>query len=120
MSSKSNNSQSTIISEIRKVEEALKSELKQTEKVLRAELKRGDRVLRDEILKVEENLEKVEEKLIKKMDEQHDEVMTNVSNFAGRVETLETENEIGADQIHRLREDVKNHEKRIAKLESTN
>lgn len=70
----------------------------------RVELKKTERNLREEILRVEARLEKTEDKLLKTMDEQHDKVMTAISNFAGRVETLETENEIGSDQIRRLGE----------------
>ena len=79
-------------------------------------VKSSEKILRAEILRVEERLERVEDKLSAKIDN----VLTAVSNFAGRVENLETENEIGTDQIHELRETTKDHAKRIAKLESPN
>ena len=99
---------------------ATKSDLSKT-------VKKTERVLRAEILRVEERLEGVEDKLSAKIEGVEDKlsakidnVLTAISNFAGRVENLETENEIGADQIHKLRDDVKNHDKRLAKLESAN
>ncbi|MEK9178512.1 MAG: hypothetical protein AAB801_01895, partial [Patescibacteria group bacterium] len=59
------------------------------------------------------------EGLEEKADKQHDEVMTAVSNFGGRVQKLEEENEVGADQISELREQANDHEKRITVLESS-
>lgn len=78
----------------------------------RTELKTVEKNLRVEILRVEKKVENLEENISAQMRQQHDQVMTAVSNFAGRVEELETENEIGSDQISRL-------EKRVATLEST-
>ena len=101
-------------------------------------VKSSEKVLRAEILRVEERLERVEDKLSTKIEgvedklsakiegvedklsAKIDKVLTAVSNFAGRVENLETENEIGTDQIHELGETTKDHAKRIAKLESPN
>ena len=94
---KTNDQKSPIISEIRRVEKSLRHEMKKTE-----------RVLRQEILRVEEKVEQIDDK----MKIQHDKVITAVSNFAGRVENLETENEIGSDQIRRL-------DKRLTALEPT-
>ncbi len=81
--------------------------------VTKIDLKKTEEVLREEILTVEEKIEKVEDKLGTKIDN----VSTAISNFAGRVETLEKENEIGADQArgHEVRLD--NYEARISKLE---
>ncbi len=45
---------------------------------IRAELKKTEKVLRQEILRVEEKVERLEDKA----KEQHDKVMTGVSNFA--------------------------------------
>lgn len=89
------------------------SEIKRVEKSLRTEFKRGERALRSEMLRVENKVEKLEDK----MKEQHNKVMTSISNFAGRVETLEKENEVGADQTRELRVQVNSHEARISKLE---
>ncbi len=94
-------------------------------KGLRTEFKRTEKSLRQEILKVEskvelveEKVEEVENKLSKQMKDQHDQVMTAISNFAGRVETLETENSVGTDHTRELRVQVDNHEERITTLES--
>ncbi len=84
----------------------------------KSELKRTEKVLREEILRVEERLERTEEKLSKQMREQHNEVMTTLSNFGGRVTTLEDENTVGADHTRELRVEVDDHEKRITNLES--
>lgn len=104
------------------------SHLKKMEFSLRREIKSGDKLLRQEMLKVEERVEGLEEgqkrvearlesiesgrnSILSQMKEQHDKVMTAVSNFAGRVETLEEENVIGTKHY-------RDHEKRISKLES--
>ena len=79
-------------------------------------VKSSEKVLRTEILRIEERLEGVEEKLSTKIDK----VLTAISNFAGRVDNLETENEIGTGQIHELRDVIKDHTEKIAKLESVN
>lgn len=93
------------------------------------DLKKTEKNLRAEILKVEERVENLEEgqkrievrlesvesghkSILSHMKEQHDEVMTAVSNFAGRVEDLEEENSLGTKQYE-------NHEKRISKLDTT-
>lgn len=86
-------------------------------------VKGSERVLRTEILRVEERLERVEERLTNKMDGVEvklDKISNQLDGFVGRVDDLTNDNEIGADQIHELRETTKNHEGRIAKLESVN
>ena len=97
-------------------------------------VKSSEKVLRAEILRVEERLERVEGRLGNRIDGTEkklgdkidgvevklDKISNQLDGFVGRVDDLTNENEIGADQIHRLREDVKGHEKRIAKLESPN
>lgn len=92
---------------------------------LRAGFKRTEKSLRQEILKVESKVELVEDKvgktrkdLIQQMKMQHDQVMTAISNFAGRVETLETENAVGTKHTRELRVQVDDHEARITTLES--
>ncbi|MBI2031209.1 MAG: hypothetical protein HYT08_01205 [Candidatus Levybacteria bacterium] len=94
-------------------------------KGLRTEFKRTEKSLKQEILKVESKVELIEDKvgearedLIKQMKEQHDQVMTAISNFAGRVETLETENSVGTAHTRELRIQVDDHEARLAALES--
>lgn len=115
MKSKSANPQDTILLAINKLGKSIRSEFKRTEKALRGE-----------ILRVEESVENLEDgqknledgqKQIKAKLEKMDNTLIS---FVGRVDTLETENEIGTDQIHELRETTKDHEKRIAKLESSN
>lgn len=103
------------------------SYLKKLESSLRKEIKNGDKLLRQEILKVEERVEDLEEgqnkaadrlesmelgqkSILSQMREQHDEVMTAVSNFAGRVQNLEDENVVGTKHY-------RDHGKRISKLE---
>jgi len=91
-------------------------------------VKNSGRILRAEILRVEEKVENVEEglkriedKLTGKMDgleAKLDKISDQLDGFVGRVDDLTNDNEIGTDQIHRLHEDVKDHEKRIIKLES--
>ena len=92
----------------------------------KTELKKTERVLRVEILRVEERVENLEEGQkrlevkVDKMGSTIEKISTQLDGFVGRVDDLTNDNEIGTDQIHRLRVDVKDHEKRIAKLESTN
>ena len=129
MKNRTNNNQTKILTAIKKMETSLRSEIRRGDGSLRAELKRGDKLLRQEILKVEERVEdleggqkRIEDRLgglesgqnniISQMRQQHDEVMTTVSNFAGRVQSLEEENTMGTEQY-------RDHEKRIAKLEFT-
>lgn len=82
-------------------------------------VKSSERIVRAEILRVEERVENVEESQ-KRMEATLNKISIQLDGFVSRVDDLTNENEIGADQIHRLREDVKDHEKRIAKLESSN
>lgn len=101
-----NANQSVIISEIKRIEDSLKSginsDVKKMGKSLKGEIKKTEKVLREEMLRVEERVERLEDK----MKKQHDEVMTSVSNFGGRLQDLETENEIGSDQIRILEKKV--------------
>ncbi len=92
---------------------------------LRSDFKSSKKSLFGQMLKLEEKIENVEDRLGEKIEKAEvkletkiDKLLTEVSNFAGRVETLEKENELGADQIHRVREDIKDHKKRITRLES--
>ncbi len=96
----------------------------------KSDLNKTERVLRVEILKVEARVENVEDGLkrvekklgdkIDGIDVKLDRIATQLDGFVGRVDDLTNDNEIGADQVHELRETAKNHEKRIAKLESQN
>ncbi len=87
-------------------------------KSTKADLKKVENSLRREILRVEEGLEKTEEKLSKQMQAQHDQVMNTLVDFVGRVKDLEDENAVGTKHTRELREQVDDHEKRITALES--
>lgn len=104
---------------------------------LNVELKKTERVLRNEILRVEERVENVEDGMkrlegkvdgiekrlgdkIDGIEVKLDRIANQLDGFVGRVDDLTNDNEIGTDQIHLLRETSKDHEKRIAKLESVN
>jgi uncharacterized coiled-coil protein SlyX len=100
---------------------ATKSDLKKT-------VKDSERILRAEILRVEERLENVEDRLTNKIDSVEakvdkmgatiEKISIQLDGFVGRVDDLTNDNIIGTDQIHELRRSSKDHEKRIAKLES--
>ena len=115
-------------SEIRKGDDSLRTEIRRGDNSLRAEIKRGDKAIRQEMLKIEERVENLEEghkriedrlgslesgqnSIISQMRQQHDKVMTAVSNFAGRVQNLEDENVVGTEHY-------RYHEKKISKLEA--
>ncbi len=89
-------------------------------------LKSSEKVLRTEILRVEERVERVEERVerveikLTSMDAKLDKISNQLDGFVGRVDDLSNDNEIGTDHIHELRKTTKDHEKRIAKLESVN
>ena len=101
-----------------------------TDLATKKELKKTERNLRVEILKVEERVEILEEKVDgldkkldgveKKLSDKLNSIANTIDGFVGRVDDLSTDNEVGAAQIHDLRETAKDHEKRIAKLESPN
>lgn len=106
MKNKSNKDKN-IISEIKRVENSLRLGFKKTEKILRAE-----------ILRVEEKIEKTEERLREEIRVARDDLMNKIDSFAGRTEALEEENTVGANQTRELRVQVDDHEGRITKLES--
>ncbi len=95
--------------------------------------KNTERVLRDEILRVEEKVENIEERVgtieesqsrleekVDKMGETIEKISNQLDGFVGRVDDLTNDNEIGTEQIHELRDTVKDHGKRISKLEVSN
>jgi len=86
-------------------------------KSTKADLKKVEKSLRREILRVEEGLEKTEDKLSKQMQAQHDQVMNTLVDFVGRVKDLEDENIIGTKHTRELRVQVDNHEVRLTTLE---
>ena len=93
-------SQTTILSAIKKLGISLRSEIRM-----------GDKLLRREMLKIEERVGNIEEKQ-KVMDKKLDSLDSKLDGFVGKVETLEKENEIGTEHY-------RDHEKRISKLETT-
>ncbi len=113
MVKKSNNIQVATKADIVRLEISLKKFATNTN------LKSVEKSLRREILRVEGKVENVEESQ-KRVESKLDKISNQLDGFVGRVDDLTNDNEIGADQIHSLREDVKGHEKRIAKLESAN
>lgn len=98
---------------------------------VRNDVKRSSKTLRTEILKVEEKTENLEESIgyveerierveykiervetkMDKMDKKLDNLQNTLDGFVGTVETLSEENVVGAEHY-------RDHEKRIAKLES--
>ncbi len=84
----------------------------------KTELKRVEKVLRQEILRVEEKVENVEEgqedikvSLVK--------IQNTLDGFVGTVDNLRTDNVVGAHHTRELQVQVKEHEKRIKRLESS-
>ncbi len=121
MAKKSNSNNLATKTDLKKL--ATKEDLRRY--ATKTELKNVEKSLRREILKVESKVELVEDKveeakedLAQQMKKQHDQVMTAISNFAGRVETLETENSVGARHTRELRVQTDNHETRLTTLES--
>ncbi len=129
MPNKTPNDQTVVLLAIKKLEASLRNEIRKRNNALRAEMKSGNNAIRQEMLEIEERVEDLEEgqkriddrlesvesgqnSILSRMKEQHDEVMTSVSNFAGRVQDLEDENALGTEQYQ-------DHETRISKLEKT-
>ncbi len=127
MNNRTSDNQSVILSAIKKLGASLRNEIRKGDNALRAEMKSGNKAIRQEALKVEGRVENLEEgqktiegrigdlesgqnRILDQMKEQHDEVMTSVSNFAGRVQDIEDENALGTEQYQ-------DHETRISKLE---
>jgi len=106
---------------------AIKEDLKKL--ASRTELKKVERNLRTEILRVEvkvenveEGLKRVEKTLGDKMDGievKIDRIANQLDGFVGRVDDLTADNEVGAHHTRELQAQVRNHEKRITKVEST-
>ncbi len=102
---------------------------------LRTEFKRTEKSLRIEILKVEERVEKLDEKLdgkfdtvmtkvdeiderTKKMDATLNNLRNTLDGFVGGIDALKDENSVGTKHTRELRVQVDNHEERITTLES--
>lgn len=84
----------------------------------KTELKSVEKNLRGEILRVEGRVERIEDKVEELQVGQKDikvsltKLQNTLDGFVGTVETLRTENEIGAHQLKEL-------DKRVTKLESS-
>ena len=65
-----------------------------------------------QLLKVD--IQHLEERIGKKLDK----IANTLDGFVGRVDDLTVDNQVGANQIKELGEQVDEHEKRITKLES--
>ena len=95
---------------------ATKGDLNREIKGLRAEVKRGDRALRQEILRVEEKVENLEEGQ-KRIEATVNRTANTLDAFLGRLDNLEIDNKVGANQTKDLRIQVDDHEERISRLE---
>ena len=112
MVKKLNRDQAATKADIDRLEDSLKKFAAKTD------LKRTERVLRTEILRVEERIKKTEDKLLNKMDELNDKMMTNFDKAFKILDNLRDDNSVGTEHTGGLRVQVDNHEKRIAELES--
>ena len=95
----------------------LRDELKTEIHGLRSDLKKAEKSLRGEVLRVEERVENIEGSQTR-VEATLNKISTQLDGFIGRVDDLTTENTIGASQIHKLQEDVVQHDKRLIALES--
>ena len=82
----------------------------------KTDLKRVEKSLRGEILRVEERVENLEEGQ-KRIEATVNRTANTLDAFLGRLDNLETDNEVGANQTRDLRVQVDNHEERISRLE---
>lgn len=108
-------------SDIQRLEQSTKLNIQRLEKniyQLITESKRTEKSLRGEILKVEERAENIEESQ-KRVETKLDKIGNTLDGFVGRVDNLAIDNEVGANQIHELRKNIKDHETRITQLETT-
>ena|SRR3989344_513619 len=93
-------SQTTILSAIKKLGISLRSEIRM-----------GDKLLRREMLKIEERVENIEERQ-GEMNKKLDNIDIKLDGFVGKVDNLVTENVLGTNQLE-------DHEERISKLEQS-
>ena len=100
--------------DISRLEQSTKADIQKLRieiKAQRSDSKRIEKSLRREILKVEQRVENIEDGQ-KRIEAKVDRVLNTLDSFVGRLDTLETENEVGSHQIREL--DV-----RVTKLESS-
>nr|MBI5455548.1 hypothetical protein [Candidatus Levybacteria bacterium] len=82
----------------------------------KTELRRVEKSLRGEILRVEEKVENLEEGQ-KRIETTVNKTANVLDAFLGRLDNLEIDNKVGANQTRDLRVRVDNHEERISRLE---
>lgn len=83
-----------------------------------------DKRLSETEAKFDTKFESFSQELVKEIsdlfNDKIDRITTTQDKLLKKFETWEQENEIGANQIRELRVDVKDHEKRLVKLETKN
>jgi len=109
MQKKTNNTQVATKSDIQSLEKNIYE--------LRTASKRTEKSLRGGMLKVEVRVENIEESQ-KRVETKLDKIDNTLDGFVGRVDNLAIDNEVGANQIHEIRKNIKNHENRITQLET--
>lgn len=82
------------------------------------DIKKTQSSLRVEILKVKERVGDISDSQ-KRSETTLNKISNQLDGFVGRVDDLTTDNVVGTNQIHELRDEAKDHEKRISKLESS-
>lgn len=110
MSNKPNDNQNATKADLQKVEQSLKKF------AIKTELKKVEKNLRAESLKLEIRLERVEDK-VDVVDGKLDNLQNTLDSFLGRIDNLETDNKVGANQTRDLRIQVDDHESRISRFE---
>lgn len=103
MKDKKNNSQN-ILSAMKKLEKSFIKKVEDTEFAL--------------MVRIEGRVGKTEDVLSGQIKRVEDNLTTKIDGIAKGLDDLRTDNVFGADQIHELRKQAKNHEGRITKLES--
>ena len=106
---------------IKKIEQSAKTsnkKLRNEFSSLRSDLKSTKKSLFGQMLKLEENVESIDENQ-KRSEGKLDKLQNTLDSFLGRITNLEDENSLGTDQYSELDKKVNAHEKRIKHLEVT-
>lgn len=85
-----------------------------TRKVLKEELKAELDVVKKDI---NDTFDDLFERLDTANREYRDQILTQISNFVGRIDNLKSENTVSSNQYNRLKVRMNDHDKRIRKLE---
>lgn len=131
MQKKNNNIQVATKADILQLQQSTKSDIQRLEQStkadsgslrtefrnFRSDVRRTEKSLRGEILRVEVRVENIEDSQ-KRVETKIDKIANTLDGFVRRVDNLTTDNEVGANQIHELRKNIKDHETRITQLES--